>query len=125
MLGDISGVNAIYLICGYTDTRKSIDGLITVIQEQLRMDPRSKALFLFCGKRNDRIKGLLFEGDGFTLLYKRLTSGGRYRWPRNSTEAKKLTWKQFDWLMSGAGDRAAEGDKTATSKIPIILVKYI
>ena len=65
------------------------------------MDPKDRVLFLFCGKRNDRIKALLFEGDGFVLIYKRLSAVGRYRWPRTGKEAKQLTWKQFDWLMSG------------------------
>ena len=40
------------------------------------------ALFLFCGRRKDRIKGLYWEGDGFVLLYKRLESGS-FQWPRN------------------------------------------
>ena len=101
MLADITRAERIYLVCGYTDMRKSIDGLITVIQKQLKMDPKDRVLFLFCGKRNDRIKALLFEGDGFVLIYKRLSAVGRYRWPRNGKEAKQLTWKQFDWLMSG------------------------
>ena len=50
----------------------------------------------------DRIKALLYENDGFVLLYKRLTaSEGRYRWPRNKNEVQPITWRQFDWLMSG------------------------
>ena len=45
---------------------------------------------------------LLREPDGFVLLYKRLdVVHGKYRWPRNSSEAKLITWQQFDWLMSG------------------------
>jgi len=101
MLGDISGVDRIFLVCGYTDMRKSIDGLCAVIQDKLSMNPCGNDLFLFCGKRADRIKALLWEGDGFTLLYKRLSASGRYQWPRNSAEAKAITWKQFEWLMDG------------------------
>ena len=101
MLGDISRVDEIYLICGYTDLRKSIDGLCSVVEELLRFSARRNALFLFCGRRCDRIKALLYEPDGFLLLYKRLDFEGRYRWPRSSSDAKSLTWQQFDWLMSG------------------------
>jgi transposase len=43
----------------------------------------------------------MWEYDGFLLLYKRMTAEGRFRWPRNQSEVRKLTWKQFDWLMSG------------------------
>jgi len=102
MLGDISRADRIYIVCGYTDMRKSIDGLCAIIEEQLRLDPGQNALFLFCGKRADRIKALFKEPDGYILIYKRLTAlQGRYRWPRDRTEARDLTWREFDWLMSG------------------------
>lgn len=64
MLGDISGVDHIYLVTGYTDMRRSTDGLCAIIEDQLRMDPYSNSLFLFCGKRRDRIKAILHEPDG-------------------------------------------------------------
>lgn len=64
------------------------------------IDPYSSSLFLFCGKRCDRLKALLWEPDGFVLLYKRLDNG-RYQWPRNAQEVKPLTWEQFTWLMQG------------------------
>lgn len=80
--------------------RKSIDGLATIVQEQFHMDPFSNTLFLFCGKRRNRMKLLLWEGDGFVLLYKRLENGS-FKWPRNEEEAKLITWQQFRWLMEG------------------------
>ena len=101
MLGDISRVENIYLVCGYTDLRKSIDGLCAVVEEVVKQDPKSNALFLFCGRQRDRFKALLWEGDGYVLIYKRLDVAGRYRWPRSNQEAKSLTWQQFDWLMFG------------------------
>ena len=101
MLGDISVADEIYIVCNYTDMRRSIDGLCAIVHDRLYMDPRQRALFLFCGKRCDRLKALLWEGDGFLLLYKRMEAQGRFRWPRNSDEVKSLTWQQFDWLMSG------------------------
>ena len=83
--------------------RKSIDGLCTLVKDQLHMEPEnSSALYLFCGRRCDRIKALLHEPDGFVLLYKRLDKHvGRYQWPRNKNEVKPISWRQFDWLMSG------------------------
>ncbi len=100
MLGDITVARDIYIACGYTDMRKSIDGLAVIVQQQFRMDPFSPALFLFCGKRRDRFKALLWEGDGFILFYKRLENG-TFRWPRSQEEVKPITWQQFRWLMEG------------------------
>ncbi len=102
MLGDITVATDIYIVCGYTDMRKSIDGLCAVVRDKLKMNPEGNSLYLFCGKRCDRIKVLLKEPDGFVLLYKRLSvERGRFRWPRTSEEALLITWQQFDWLMSG------------------------
>ena len=101
MLADITRADSIYIICGYTDMRKSIDGLCAIIQDQLMMDPEGSALYLFCGRRRDRIKALLKEPDGYVLIYKRLSAQGCYRWPRKKSEARNLTWREFDWLMSG------------------------
>lgn len=100
MLGDITLAKDIYIACGYTDMRKSIDGLAVVVQEQFHLDPFAPTLYLFCGKRRDRIKCLLWEGDGFCLLYKRLENGN-FRWPRCKEEVKPITWQQFRWLMEG------------------------
>lgn len=46
------------------------------------------------------MKALLWEGDGFILLYKRLENGS-FKWPRDETEVKPITWQQFRWLMEG------------------------
>ena len=100
MLADISSVDAIYIVCGRTDMRKSIDGLCAIIQEQFSMEI-DHALFLFCGRKCDRIKAILKEPDGIVMIYKRLTAQGSYRWPRNKSEVRNLTWREFDWLMSG------------------------
>lgn len=100
MLGDIRQARNIYIVCGYTDMRKGLNSLAPFVQQNFGIDPYSSSLFLFCGKRCDRLKALLWEPDGFVLLYKRLDNG-RYQWPRNAQEVKPLTWEQFTWLMQG------------------------
>ena len=77
MLAELGGTLKVYIACGHTDMRKSIDGLSAIVSQNFKLDPFDKSLFLFCGRRRDRIKGLLWEGDGFLLLYKRL-EGGRF-----------------------------------------------
>lgn len=103
MIGDISLADNIYLITGYTDMRRSIDGLYAIVVDKLNAEPDRRSIYLFCGKRSDRIKILIRENDGYVLLYKRLDSNvkGRFHWPRTPDEVKAITWKQLDWLMSG------------------------
>lgn len=80
MLGDISVATNIYIITGRTDMRKSINGLCAIIMGQLKEEPDGHSIYLFCGKRCDRIKVLLRGPDGYVLLYKRLdVIQGRYR----------------------------------------------
>lgn len=100
MLKDFADAEHVYIACGYTDLRKGIDGLVLQVQNSFALDPFSNTLFLFCGKRNDRIKALYWEGDGFVLLYKRLERG-RFQWPRSQEQARKITQQQYRWLMEG------------------------
>lgn len=101
MLEDVPGIKRVVLACGTVDLRKGIDGLSMIIGDRYRQNPFEKGtLFLFCGKRNDRIKGLLWMGDGFLLLYKRFEAGS-LSWPRNTSEAADLTEEQFKYLMLG------------------------
>ena len=89
MLNDFTGADKVYIACGYTDLRKGIDGLARLVQQQFELDPFTNTLFLFCGRRRDRIKGLYWEKDSFILLYKRLEQGA-YQWPRSESEVKTL-----------------------------------
>ena len=101
MLNDASGFHKIYVATGYTDLRRGMEGLANIIRFRFHLDPYDRnTLFLFCGKRTDRIKGLLWEGDGFLLLYKRLDTGA-FNWPRNSEEALSITPDQYAMLMQG------------------------
>lgn len=101
MLEDAAGIRRVVLACGVVDLRKGIDGLAMIIGDKYKQNPFEKGtLFLFCGRRTDRIKGLLWQGTGFLLLYKRLEDG-RLSWPRTTEEAAELTEEQFNYLMLG------------------------
>lgn len=101
MLNDGKGFKRIYLATGYTDLRRGIEGLAGIIRFQFELDPYDRnTLFLFCGRRCDRIKALLWEGDGFLLMYKRLDNGA-FSWPRSKAEAVTISENQFQMLMQG------------------------
>lgn len=91
----------IYLVCGRTDLRYGIDSLAAIIKGRYNMNlfvPNT--LFLFCGGSAKKIKGLLWEGDGFLLLYKRVESG-HFTWPRCSDDLRMLSPEQYRYLMQG------------------------
>lgn len=98
---DPNSFAGIYIVCGFTDLRYGIDSLAAIIEQRYHMDlfvPNT--LFLFCGRAATKIKGLLWEGDGFLLLYKRVESG-HFTWPRTSQDLRAMTAEQFRWLMQG------------------------
>ena len=100
MIGDISKAEKIYIATGYTDMRKSIDGLSAIVQKNFKLNPFENSLFLFCGRKKDRMKALYWEGDGFVLLYKRLENG-RFQWPKDSEAVRCITAQEFRWLLEG------------------------
>lgn len=67
-----AGIKHVIISCGYVDMRKGVDGLAQIIGDKYDFNPFEKGtLFLFCVRRTDRMKGLLWMGNGFLLLYKK------------------------------------------------------
>jgi transposase len=121
----------VYLACGRTDMRKSINGFATIVEQSFDIDLFTDALFAFCNGNRDRIKILFWDGnarlrltppfaslsslsgfalrlkpcktgDGFWLLFKRLEKG-RFRWPAEREDlAMALTSKELAILFDGA-----------------------
>ncbi len=60
----------VYLACGRTDMRKSINGLAAIVEGNFDLDPFDGALFVFCNRNRDRVKILEWDGDGFWLYFK-------------------------------------------------------
>ena len=95
------GFKKVILVCGRTDLRKGSAGLAAVIQYHYGLNALEEGmLFLFCGINRSVIKGLLFEGEGYLVITKRL-SCGFYQWPRNSTEARQIDMNAFRRLLDG------------------------
>ena len=118
ILGEIPA-NCVYIAVGYTDMRLSIDGLASIVQQVFHLDPCARNLYLFCGKRSDRIKALFWEGDGFILLYKRLENDGRFQWPRRESEARLITAQQLRWLLEGLNIEQPKALKKVGSRIVV------
>jgi transposase len=98
MLMDASQV---YLACGATDMRKSIDGLAALVQYSFDLNPFSDAWFVFCNRGCDKLKMLRWDNNGFWLYYRRLERG-RFEWPSKAQSAPMaISRRQLAWLLDG------------------------
>lgn len=88
----------IYLAMGATDMRKGFDGLALLVQEVLKKDPYSGHLFLFRGRRADKIKILYYDTNGLCLFAKRLQRG-RFVWPVSREGVVTLTPAELAMLV--------------------------
>lgn len=97
----ISDSARVYLACGPTDMRKSIDGLAAVVQYAFELDPFDTSLFVFCNRERNKIKVLCWDTNGFWLVYRRLEKG-RFRWPSSAGgQTRTVTRRQLQWLLDG------------------------
>jgi len=71
----------VYLAAEPVDLRRGHDGLVAIVRSTWKLNPFDGHLFVFLGKRLDRVKILVWDRNGFVLYYKRL-SLGRFRMPR-------------------------------------------
>ena len=90
----------IWIAAGVTDMRKGFDGLAAIVQTTLSENPFSGQLFVFRGRRGDRVKILWWDGDGLCLYAKRLERG-RFIWPRAESGSVALTHAQLSMLLEG------------------------
>ncbi|WP_211227435.1 IS66 family insertion sequence element accessory protein TnpB [Alicyclobacillus contaminans] len=90
-----------YLACGSTDLRKSIDGLAALVQESFQLDPFSPCMFVFCNRQRDKLKILYWQHNGFWLFYRRLERG-RFEWPESTTDKTVVvSRRELNWLLDG------------------------
>ena len=91
----------IYMHLEAVDFRKSINGLVVVVEQQLELSPLSGALFVFSNKKRDKLKILYWDKTGFALWYKRLEKQ-RFKWPKNDQLSRLvLSEQQLNWLLGG------------------------
>lgn len=110
----LSDFPKIFIYRKIVDFRKSIDGLSAVVEREMGEKPFSGALFIFMGRRRDRIKILYWDQTGFAIWYKRLEEA-RFAWPRKlrypqSSDVDNdldisvsiaMTPEELTWLLAG------------------------
>ena len=92
---------AIYLYRDAVDFRKSINGLVMIVEQELGLSPFADALYVFCNRNRDKLKLVYWDQTGFALWYKRLEQD-KFKWPKqHSGKTMSLSSAQWQWLLSG------------------------
>lgn len=92
------------------DMRRSFDGLASLAEQVVHADPLSGHLFVFRGRRGDRLKILYWDRDGYALWYKRLEAG-TFRFPVDGAEAKEITSADLGLILEGIDLGSAKRQK--------------
>jgi transposase len=118
MLSPCDGMS-VYLACGSTDLRKSIDGLAALVSQVFGHDLFSHSLFVFCNRGRDKLKILYWDHNGFWLYYRRLERG-RFHWPQEAgQQTLTLSRRQLQWLLDGLTLEQPQAHAPVTARIPI------
>jgi transposase len=109
----------VYLACGHTDLRKSIDGLAAIVSQVFEHDLFSNSLFVFCNRGRDKLKILVWDHNGFWLYYRRLERG-RFRWPEQpGQKTLTVTRRQLQWLLDGLTLEQQQAHAPVTARIAV------
>jgi transposase len=119
MFGDFDSEQRVYLACGITDLRKSIDGLAVLVQEGFALDPFSPCLFVFCNRQRDKLKILQWDVNGFWLHYRRLERG-RFEWPQKvDNQTVTVSRRELRWLLDGLSLKQGKAHQQVRAKTVI------
>jgi transposase len=116
----------VYLACGSTDLRKSIDGLAAIVSPQsdlgtpvFELDLFSSSLFVFCNRGRDKLKILVWDTNGFWLYYRRLERG-RFRWPAQPAQKTvTVSRRQLQWLLDGLTLEQQQAHAPVTARLAV------
>jgi transposase len=98
----LSSSRRYFLYGNISDMRKGFDSLSGTVRDELKQDPLSGDIFIFFNRRRNQIKLLLFEGDGFSMYYKRLEKG-TYEIPisENSSSSIQIKSDELSLILQG------------------------
>ena len=102
----LSASRSYYLYAGHADMRKSFDGLCGIIKNQMFLNALNGAVFIFMNRRRTQVKLLLWEGDGFSIYYKRLEKG-TFELPATNSQLTAITLdaRQLKFILQGVSLR--------------------
>jgi len=106
----LNAQSKVYVAIEPVDFRNGILGLKSKVRDLLRQDPLSGTLFLFRNKKNNAIKILAYDGQGFWLLMKRLSKGKFPWWPQSVKKGTDLDYKNLQLIIQAATEATFSED---------------
>lgn len=91
-----------YIKPGYTDLRKGAAKLSVIVQEEMELNPFTKAIFMFCSKNKKTIKSILWDGNGWFEITKRLDYRSTFSWPKTEEASKSISLDDVRYILKGA-----------------------
>jgi len=99
MIFDLSKIK-IFIRPGSTDLRNAVNGLASIVQGEMKQDPFSGSVYIFCNRERKLLKAVYWDKTGFWLSQKRLEKD-KYPWPQDEGEAKELKAEELQMLLAG------------------------
>ena len=120
MINPADNTRRVYLACGSTDLRKSIDGLAALVTHTFELDLFGSSLFVFCNRHHDKLKILFWDHNGFWLYYRRLERG-RFKWPATSADKVTLSidGRQLHWLLDGLALEQRKAHRPVAARVVV------
>lgn len=100
MSGLITSPPQIWLVVAPVDMRRGIDGLSSIVQQVLGQSPCAGSAFVFRNKTGNRLRLLVWDGNGVWLCQRRLHQGG-FVWPKVLDTSFAISQAQWEWLIAG------------------------
>lgn len=91
-----------YIKPGYTDLRKGAVKLSVIVQDEMELNPFTKAVFMFCSKNRKTIKAILWDGNGWLEIAKRLDYRSTFSWPKTEEASRSICLEDVKYILSGA-----------------------
>lgn len=105
-----------YVKPGATDMRKGSLSLAYIVQNEMKLEPFSKAVFLFCGGTRRTIKAIVWDNNGWLEIIKRLECGSSFKWPNTEQEAIQVEVSNLLLLLKG---------NDVWRRFPVFTPKYV
>ena len=90
----------IWIYTEVIDFRKQINGLVDIIVGEMEREANDGAVYVFRNRQSNKVKAIIWDRNGFVMLYKRLEKG-RFDFPSNKTGSLEITSVQYEMILSG------------------------